>query len=134
MKTTEFLATLLDIDDMVVKSFADKSGALVVNVRPAWKAPHCSQCGAAGRTLAGRRVARRWRHLDIVGTQVVLQYGLRRVMCPECSEVLEAVPWADDVTSEYTKQFEQEAARVADSLPGYCELLGATHSAFFLHS
>lgn len=134
MKTIEFLTTLLRLDDTVVESFADDYEAFIVNVRPAWKAPRCSQCGAStGRPLAGRRLARCWTHCDIMGTPVVLQYRLRRVMCPECGEVLEAVPWADDVTSEYTKQLEQEAAHVAGSTPSYCELLHATRSSV-LHS
>lgn len=135
MKTTEFLVTLLNLDDTVVESFADEHEAFIVKVRPAWKAPHCSQCGAStGRPLAGRRVARCWTHCDIMGTPVVLQYRVRRVMCPECGEVLEAVPWANDVTSEYTKLLEQEAARVASavgSTRSYCELLHATRSSVF---
>lgn len=131
MKDTALLAQLLGIEELVVESFAEQPGALFVNVRPAWKAARCSRCGASsGRIRAGRRVARRFRHLDIVATQVILQYSVRRVRCPNCSEVLEAVPWSDDVASDYTKQFEEEAARVTGSLHRHCDLLNTIGSAF----
>jgi len=66
----------------------------------------------------------------MVGTPVILQYDLRRVRCPNCSDVFEAVPWANSPESPYTKQFEEEATRVAGSPRQYCELLGALRSAF----
>lgn len=129
MKNTSLIAQLLGIEEMVVVSFTEQSDALLVKVRPAWKGARCSRCRESiGRRPVGRSAPRHWRHLDIVGTTVILQYRLRRVKCPNCGVVLEAVPWSDDLTSDYTKQFEEEAARVSDSLHGHSALLGTISS------
>jgi len=69
--------------------------ALVIEVRARRRSrPRCSGCG---RRCAGydHQCERRWRFVPLWGIAVYLLYTPRRVNCPRCGVVVEAVPWAD---------------------------------------
>jgi transposase len=40
------------------------------------------------------RHTRRWRHLDLGATRLILEAEIRRLRCPACGVRTEAVPWA----------------------------------------
>ena len=69
MRITTLLKKLLGIQHLLVTGFALEEGALVIEVRPSWRAPRCSGC----KTRRGHydtRPPRRWRHLDFGGVRV----------------------------------------------------------------
>ena len=106
MRITTLLKKLLGIQHLLVTGFALEEGALVIEVRPSWRAPRCSGC----KTRRGHydtRPPRRWRHLDFGGVRVYVRYGLRRVSCRVCGVVAEAVPWCDNTTARFTTPFEE---------------------------
>jgi len=110
VRVTTLLKRLLGIKNVLVSGFSTDGGALVLDVRPSWRVPRCSGCRRRIRGTYDRRPERRWRHLDFGGVTVVLRYGLRRVKCPRCGVVVERVPWNDDVTSRFTRDFEDSVA------------------------
>jgi len=50
---------------------------------------------------------RRWRHLDLAGMRLYLEYDIRRTKCPRCGVRNELVPWAD-TNSRFTRPFEDQ--------------------------
>lgn len=69
--------------------------ALLIEVRARHRSrAHCSGCG---RRCAGydHQFERRWQFVPLWGIAVYLVYAPRRVNCPRCGVVVEAVPWAD---------------------------------------
>jgi transposase len=53
-----------------------------------------------------------WRHLDLGGVRIHLEYRIRRVNCPSCGVVVEAVPWSDDPHSRFTTDFEESVGHL----------------------
>ena len=78
------------------------------------KKPVCSGCGARGLAIKEHRV-KRWRHLDQGGLRCLVECRLRRLYCPGCGEVFEAVPWAR-AGSPYTRDFEDLTAWLAQQM------------------
>ena len=105
MRITTLLKKLLGFQQVRVTGFALEGGGLVIEVRPSWRRPRCSGCQRR-RGQYDRRPPRRWRHLDFGGVEVYLRYGLRRVACPACGVVVEAVPWCERTTARFTTRFE----------------------------
>ena len=97
---------LLGIQHLLVTGSALEDGALVIEVRPSWRAPRCSGCKKR-RGRYDTLPPRRWRHLDFGGVRVYIRYGLRRVSCCVCGVVAEAVPWCDNTTARFTTPFEE---------------------------
>ena len=58
---------------------------------------------------------KRWRALDLGGLRCVIECRLRRVYCPGCGDVYEAVPWAR-AGSRYTRDFEDLTAWLAQQM------------------
>lgn len=111
MRATSLLRALLGLKHTIISSFEFTASGLLVRVRPPARKPHCSGCGrSCGRIYDGRE--RYWRHLDIIGLRVDLQYRLRRVDCPRCGVTTEMVPWAD-YGSVFTRPFEDAVAYLA---------------------
>ena len=78
------------------------------------KKPLCSGCGARGLKVKEHRT-KRWRHLDQGGLRCVIECRLRRLYCPGCGDVYEAVPWAR-ARSPYTRDFEDLTAWLAQQM------------------
>ena len=106
MRMTTLLKKLLGIQHLLVTGSALEDGALVIEVRPSWRAPRCSGCKKR-RGRYDTLPPRRWRHLDFGGVRVYIRYGLRRVSCCVCGVVAEAVPWCDNTTARFTTPFEE---------------------------
>lgn len=111
MRTTTLLLELLGLKQTRVIGFQFTTTELLVDVEPATRTPRCGRCGAGCSNGYDQR-ERRWRHLDIVGLQVVLRYDMRRVDCAECGVTTELVPWAEP-TSPFTRVFEELVAYFA---------------------
>lgn len=68
----------------------------------------CARCGEHGRPY-DRLGVRRWRHLDIGCTRLLLEHAPRRVDCAEHGVTVAMVPWARR-KSAYTRDFERQVA------------------------
>lgn len=111
MRTTSLLLELLGLKQTRVTGFEFTTTELLIDVEPATRMPRCGRCGA-GCSKGYDRRERRWRHVDIVGLQVVLRYGMRRVNCASCGVTTELVPWAEPM-SPFTRAFEELVAYFA---------------------
>lgn len=113
MTAQKLLHILLAIQSLVVEGFYFDTHALVVQVRPrAQRKPRCGECGSMATRVKDRR-NRRWRHLDLGGCKVDLEYSIRRVRCESCGLVkTEQVEWAAP-SSNFTHAFEERTAFIA---------------------
>ncbi len=111
MRTTTLLLELLGLKQTRVIGFEFTPTELLVDVEPATRTPRCGRCGARCSRGYDQR-ERRWRHVDIVGLQVVLRYGMRRVDCAGCGVTTELVPWAEPM-SPFTRVFDELVAYFA---------------------
>src|SRR5438105_7822352 len=93
MRIASLLRVLLGLKHTRVLGFKFTETELVVAVKPAKRSSFCSGCG--GRAPRYDRRIRRWRHLDICGLFVELEYETWRVDCAACGVTTEMVPWAD---------------------------------------
>jgi transposase len=59
--------------------------------------------------------AKSWRHLDLGATRCYIECRLRRLYCPGCGDVYEAVPWAR-AGALYTRDFEDVSASLAQQM------------------
>jgi transposase len=57
--------------------------------------PRCGQCGRPVRRTKGRLPRRVWRDLKLRDRPLLLTYGPRRVVCPDCGVRVEQIPWAE---------------------------------------
>lgn len=89
------------------------AGSIRAEVKPAWRRPRCSGCGETRRGGAVATVRRSWRHLDLCGVQLELVYDIRRLYCPSCGTVVEAVPWASSPRGRFTDEFDELVAFLA---------------------
>ena len=110
MRAFKVLRSLLGIEKTLVRGFSVENGALVLQVTPAWQKPRCSGCGSKSVPIYDQHRGRSWRHLDWGGVEVVLRHDIRRVTCKACGIVVEKVPWADDVSGRFTRDFEDQVA------------------------
>lgn len=110
MRVTSLLRALLGLKQTRVLGFKFTETEVVVAVKPARRSSFCSGCG--GRAPRYDRRSRRWRHLDICGLTVELEYETWRVDCASCGVTTEMVPWAD-AGSGFTRAFEEVVAFLA---------------------
>ena len=111
MRATTLLSILFGLKFTRVLRFEFFETGLIADVAPKTRTPRCSGCCGRAPKVYDKR-SRLWRHLDLGGMQLLLRYDLRRVDCPRCGVVTEAVPWAEH-RSGFTREFEQTAAYLA---------------------
>jgi transposase len=111
VRPTSLLRQLIGLKDTIVVSEEFDSEGLIAFVRPAWRHPRCSGCGARTHAAYDSR-SRRWRHLDLAGMKLYLQYEIRRADCPRCGVRVERVPWAE-TSSWFTRPFEDHVGYLA---------------------
>jgi len=111
MRATSVVRVLLAIQSTRVLDLEFEEDGLVVDVAPTHQIPRCCDCGRKVRSVHDQR-ERRWRHLDLGGIKVQLNYAIRRVRCPNCGVRVEAVPWAE-AGSRFTLAAERYIAYLA---------------------
>jgi transposase len=111
MRTTNLLQELLGLKQTRVMGFNFTEKELVVDVEPVARRPYCGRCGKGCSSGYDSR-ERRWRHVDVIGLQVMLRYCIRRVDCSSCGVTTELVPWAEPM-SPFTRVTEELTAYLA---------------------
>jgi len=112
MRVTTAFNRLLQVPGASVATVAFERDGLVVGLRLRRRRLVCPRCGCLGQAGYDRR-RRRWRHLDLAGVRLFLEYELRRFPCPGCRRVVsEAVPWARP-GARFTRGFEDVVAWLA---------------------
>lgn len=92
------------------------ANVVAVPVRPyAGDMDRCARCGERGRPY-DRLGVRRWRHLDIGCTRLLLEHAPRRVDCAEHGVTVAMGPWAKR-KSAYTRDFERQTAWLSVHAP-----------------
>lgn len=114
MRVTTAFKRMLRLPGASVKDVAFGSEGVVVTVRLRAKRPVCSGCGARGLGIKEHR-EKSWRHLDLGAGRCYIECLLRRLYCPGCGDVYEAVPWAR-AGSRYTRDFEDVVAFLAQQM------------------
>ena len=112
MRITTVLARILALKQTRIRGLQLDREGLVLDVAPTTRVPICSGCFKRVRAVHDRYGGRRWRHLDVAGMRLWLQYEIRRVRCPRCGVTVELVPWAEP-QSWFTFDFEQHVAYLA---------------------
>jgi transposase len=114
VRVTTAFKRMLRLPGASVKDVAFGNEGVVVTVRLRAKRPVCSGCGARGLGIKEHR-EKSWRHLDLGASRCYIECLLRRLYCPGCGDVYEAVPWARS-GSPYTRDFEDVAAFLAQQM------------------
>src|SRR5690606_25934982 len=110
MRATSLLRILIALQDTIVTGFDFDDEGIIIDVRPSWRVGRCGDCTRKAPTYDRRR--RMSPHPDLGGIECRLRYDLRRVSCPKCGIVVEAVPWAES-GSWFTEPFENHTAYLA---------------------
>lgn len=79
------------------------------------RAPRCSGCGRVVRSVHDHRT-RRWRHLDLARTRIVVRCRIARLACPACGVRAQGVSFAR-AGSRFTRAFEDSCAFLTRSAP-----------------
>lgn len=112
MRVTTVFRRLLAVTQLVVVAVTFEEASLVLSVKPRWRRPKCGVCGRQAPCY-DRRPERRWSHLHLGRTPIVLAYAPRRVSCRTCDAVhVERVPWAEH-GSKFTRDLEELVAYLA---------------------
>ena len=114
MRVTTAFNRMLGLPGAWVRDVAFGSEGVIVTVVLRAKKPVCSGCGARGLKIKEHR-EKRWRHLDLGAPRCVIECRLRRLYCPGCGDVYEAVPWAR-AGSPYTRDFDDLCAWLAQQM------------------
>jgi transposase len=114
VRVTTAFNRMLGLPGAWVRDVAFGSEAVIVTVVLRAEKPVCSGCGARGLPIKEHR-EKRWRHLDFGGLRCVIECLLRRLYCPGCGDVYEAVPWAR-AGSRHTRDFEDLTAWLAQQM------------------
>ena len=114
VRVTTALNRMLGLPGAWVRDVAFGQEAVIVTVVLRAKKPVCSGCGARGLKIKEHR-EKRWRALDLGGLRCVIECRLRRLYCPGCGDMYEAVPWAR-AGSRYTRDFEDLTAWLAQQM------------------
>ncbi len=109
MRVTTVLKNLVAVISIFIRGFEFTGDGMIVDVRPTWRRPRCSQCQRRGSTY-DTRPPRLWRHLGLGRLRIWLRYAPRRCRCKHCGLVrAEHVPWAVP-NSGFTDAFEELCA------------------------
>ena len=114
MRVTTAFNRMLGLPGAWVRDVEFGERAVIVTVALRRKRPVCSGCGARGLKIKEHRV-KRWRHLDLGGLRCVIECRLRRLYCPGCGDLPEAVAWARG-GARYTRDFEDLTAWLAQQM------------------
>jgi transposase len=114
VRVTTAFNRMLGLPGVWVRDVGFGSEAVIVTVVLRAEKPVCSGCGARGLAIKEHR-AKPWRHLDLGGLRCVIECRLRRLYCPGCGDVYEAVPWAR-AGSRHTRDFEDLTAWLAQQM------------------
>ncbi len=118
---------LLCLDDnWIVKSvdLSTEQKRVIIYLEHVGKGAECPEC-SANCSLKDHAPARRWRHLDTMQFETILQATVPRVNCSQCGVKTSAVPWATK-HSRFTILFESfviDVLQVASSVSGAANLL-----------
>lgn len=85
----------LKINRHVVKDIKEMDGEIIISleIRRGWRQP-CGTCQSMGK-VRDRLKKRRWKHVNLWGIAVFLEYAPARVCCPTCEKIkVEAIPWS----------------------------------------
>lgn len=112
MRASTVLRIILGIQGLVVRDFHFEPDGVVMDVGFRRRKLRCGECGTEAHRIKDWR-KRRWRHQDLAGMKVHLQYEIRRVHCEACGTVkTEQVPWAAH-GANFTHAFDERAAYLA---------------------
>lgn len=114
MRVTTAFNRMLGLPGAWVRDVQFGEQAVIVTVALRRKRPICSGCGARGLKIKDHR-AKRWRHLDVGGLRCVIECELRRLYCPGCGDLPEAVEWARG-GARYTRDFDDLVAWLAQQM------------------
>jgi len=114
MRATTAFNRLLRLPGAWVTDVSFAREGVIVTVRLRRRRRVCSGCGQLGGQVHGRRV-KRWRHLDLGSSRLLIECELRRLWCRDCGARFEAVPWARP-GSRYTRDFEDVVAWLAQQM------------------
>jgi len=114
VRVTTALNRLLALPGARVTGFRLSAEGVVVKVALQRRRLVCSVCGQVYRGMHDR-AWRRWRHLDLAGRRLFVEYELRRVACRDCGVRVEAVPWARP-GARHTRDFEDLVAFCAQQM------------------
>ena len=114
MRVSTAFNRMLALPGAWVRDVAFGSEGVIVTVALRAKIPACSGCGARGLPIKEHRT-KSWRHLDLGSTRCEIECVLRRLYCPGCGDVYEAVPWAR-AGAPYTRDFEDVVAFLAQQM------------------
>lgn len=114
MRVTTAFKRMLRLPGASVKDVAFGGEGVIVTVALRARKPVCSGCGARGLGIKEQR-NKCWRHLDLAAGRCHIECLLRRLYCPGCGDVYEAVPWAR-AGSPYTRDFEDVVAFLAQQM------------------
>ena len=114
MRDSTLLNRLLDLPGVRACAVSlPEPGLLVVDLALRRRRLVCPHCGYATRWRYDTRpVASTWRHVDFGARMVMVRAELRRLDCPACGVVTEAVPFARHRCG-FTRDFEDVAAYLA---------------------
>ena len=111
MRVTKFARDLIGITSTIARYVDVALGCFIVGVKPTWRLPRCSCCGKRAPGY-DKKKKRRWVHLSMGRTRMVLEADIRRVACKRCGVKVEQVPWARP-GSRFTRDFEEMTAYMA---------------------
>jgi transposase len=114
VRVSTALNRMLGLPGAWVRDVAFGQEAVIVTVVLRAKKPVCSGCGARGLKIKEHR-EKRWRALDLGGLWCVIECRLKRLYCPGCGDMYEAVPWAR-AGSRCTRDFEDLTAWLAQQM------------------
>lgn len=112
VRITSLLRKLIGLKDTSVTDVRLDEGGLIAIVRPTWHRPRCSGCRRKVTATYDRNRGRQWRHLDLAGIKLYLEYDIRRANCPRCGIRVEVVPWAE-TSALFTRPFEDQVGYLA---------------------
>jgi transposase len=113
MRATSLLRRILGYEGVVVTGCRIDDGNVIAEARPSWRTPRCSGCNRKTKEWQLSTEGRMWRHLDVAGVQLFLEYDRKRVNCKTCGWLVEAVPWAADPRARFTREFDELIAFLA---------------------
>ena len=106
MRVTTVFNRVLGLPSTSVTDVRIEAETVIVSVRQR-RRRHVCPCGATSSAVYDRRI-RRWRHLDLAGSRLLLEATIARIACGQCGRVrTEQVPWARP-GARHTMAFENQ--------------------------